>query len=591
MGFIRKLPEGLISKIAAGEVIERPFSVVKELVENSIDAKARKIEIDIEEGGRKKIVVLDDGIGMTPEDAVLSLERHATSKLSSDEDLYCIKTLGFRGEALPSIAGVSLMTLETIPEGRTTGEAGIKIEIEGGRLLQKGATSLPVGTRMTVRNLFFNTPARLKFMKSKETEFAHIVSWIEAMALSRPAIGFVLRHNGKTEIRSEADREPRMRARDILGPDIAEFLHPVSLDRSRMSLRGFVTDHRASSTSAKSIFFFVNGRIVRDRTLQHAVLSAYENLLMKHRYPWVILNLEVPPDFVDVNVHPAKSEVRFANGSVVHELVRTGIRAVLGATETASSPASGFVKGSEDMSEPTHEFNRSCGTDRTQPSLSVQALRQGGSHPDLNSCGRVPQESVTNPLAGDVRVIGQVHATYLVCETPDKLILIDQHAAHERIGFEKLRKQFEEGGIAKQQLLIPQNFDLRPSQCEILKKYLEDLGRVGLEVEFFGGHTFLLRSIPVLLEGTDFVSLIEEIIESLQSFEKLTPLEEKIHEVLEGMACHRQVRAGDRLGNGEIEFLLKEMKSTPSSGQCPHGRPSVLEVPFSEMEKWFKRRP
>jgi len=589
VSFIRKLPEELISKIAAGEVIERPFSVVKELVENSIDAKAHQIEIDIEEGGRKKIVVLDDGNGMSRGDATLSLERHATSKLPSDDDLYCIKTLGFRGEALPSIAGVSLMTLETTPkepkEKDPAGDVGIRIEIEGGRILKRTSTSLPVGTRMTVQNLFFNTPARLKFMKSRETEFTHIISWIEAMALSRPETGFVLRHNGKIEIKTEPDREPRMRVRDILGPDIAEFLHPVSLSRSRMSLTGFVTDHRASSTSAKSIFFFVNGRIVRDRTLQHAVLSAYENLLMKHRYPWVILHLEVPPDFVDVNVHPAKSEVRFANGSVVHELVKAGVRGVLGGAETTPSLPRGFVTGS-------------CGTRPPESSLggTVPDVKLGWvrsvPHNLLNSGvgSDTSSEPFTNPLGSDVRVIGQAHATYLVCETPDKLILIDQHAAHERIGFEKLRRQFEEGGIAKQQLLIPQNFDLRPSQCEILKKYLPDLDRVGLEVEFFGGHTFLLRSIPILLEGTDFVSLIEEIIESLQAFEKLTPLEEKIHEVLETMACHRQVRAGDKLGHEEIAFLLKEMKSTPSSGQCPHGRPSILEISFSEMEKWFKRR-
>lgn len=566
MNFIKKLPDDLVSKIAAGEVIERPFSVVKELVENSIDAQSKNIDIDIEDGGRKNIVILDDGIGMSPEDASLALERHATSKLESAEDLFRISTLGFRGEALPSIASVSFMTLETTRRGdqeKAVG-TGIRLELEGGRLVKKGLTSLPVGTRIGIQNLFFNTPARLKFMKSNETEFSHIANWVESVALSRPEIGFTLRHNGKTELKSLPGLETRLRIRDILGAEIAEFLHPVSSSRNRMDLSGFVTDHRASSTSPKSLYFFVNGRIVRDRTLQHAVLSAYENLLMKHRYPWTVLYLTVPPDFVDVNVHPTKSEVKFANGSLVHEFVKDSVRRVLG---------------------------QGGGQEILQGVPVVAGAPLGAPHfgemQPLAWAQPPQQHSFVRP---DLRIIGQIHSTYLICETADKLILIDQHAAHERIGFEKLKRQLEEGGVAKQQLLIPQSFDLRPSQSEILKKYLEDLARVGLEIEFFGGNTFLLRAIPVLLEGTDFVSLIEDIVDSLQSVEKLTPIEEKIHEVLERMACHRQVRAGDRLSHEEIQALLDGMKTTNFAGQCPHGRPSILEIPFDEMEKWFKRR-
>lgn len=558
---VKRLSEPLISKIAAGEVIERPFSVVKELVENSIDAGSGRIEIEVEEGGRKRITVIDDGIGMTREDALLALERHATSKIADEKDLFQIQTLGFRGEALPSIAAVSQMTLETRVAGE---EAGVRIEVEGGKVVRSGSSAIPHGTRITVQNLFFNTPARLKFMKSRETEFSHIAGWVESIALSKPGIGFSLRHNGKAELRTDPQEETRFRIRDILGAEIAEFLHPVSCQRNRMELRGFVSDHRASGTSQKSLFFYVNGRLVRDRTLQHAVLSAYENLLMKHRYPWVVLYLSVPPELVDVNVHPTKSEVRFANGSLVHEFVKEGVRGVL-----APSPA--IVTNVSD-------------------SLSRQGERvplQIGPSP---SDGRGEMEPVPSRWVRDLKIIGQVHGTYLVCETDDKLILIDQHAAHERIGFEKLKRQYEEGGIARQQLLIPQNFDLRPSQGEILKKYLSDLERVGLDIEFFGGNTFILRTIPTLLEGTDFVSLIEGLIESLQSFEKLTPLEERIHEVLEQMACHAQVRAGDRLSNQEIEALLQEIDSKNIPRQCPHGRPSILEVPFSEVEKWFKRK-
>ena len=569
MAKIRRLPDSLVTKIAAGEVIERPFSVIKELVENAIDADATQIEIEAEEGGRKRMAVIDDGCGMTGEEALLSLERHATSKLADEEDLFRIRTLGFRGEALPSIAAVSFMTLES--KSRESDEPAVRLEIQGGEIVKKGASSLPRGTRISIENLFFNTPARFKFLKSKETEFSHIAAWIESIALSRPDIGFILRHNGKVEIRSVPQKEMRERIREILGLEIAEFLHPVEANRGQLRLTGFVSDYRAGSTAAKSLFFYVNGRIVRDRTLQHAVLNAYEGLLMKHRYPWAVLHLTVPPEFVDVNVHPTKNEVRFSNSRLVHELVREGVRAVLGGG-AALDPS------------PFTDTNMS-------DSLSRQGERAPLPIEPSPSDGRGEVEPrLLCRVREDLKILGQLHSTYLICETPEKMILIDQHAAHERIGFEKLKGQYEAGGLERQHLLIPQNFDLRPSQGEVLKKYLDDLAQLGLEIEFFGGNTFILRTMPTLLEGTDIVSLIEELIESLQSFEKLTPFDERVHEILERMACHRQVRAGDRLTNEEIEALIKEMGTTRFSGQCPHGRPSVLEVPFDEIEKWFKRR-
>ncbi len=570
MPTIRKLSESLIAKIAAGEVIERPFSVVKELVENSIDAGAKNIEIEVEEGGRRRITVIDDGCGMSREEALLALERHATSKLASEEDLFKIRTLGFRGEALPSIAAVSFLTLETItlpltPSHQGRGDSlGVKIEVEGGIVKKTSSSPLPRGTRMTVENLFFNTPARLKFMKSKETEFSHIASWVESIALARPEVGFTLRHHSKNELRSPPQTEPRLRLRDILGAEVTEFLHPIAGSRGQLSFTGFASDHRATSTSTRSLFFFVNGRAVRDRTLQHAVLSAYENLLMKGKYPWVVLTLNVPPDFVDVNVHPTKNEVRFVNGNLVHELVREGIRESL--------------KGRGEIVTPQP----------TDPSILSLALPpQGGEDLTQHLIPSTPSQQIFAPL---LKIHGQVHGTYLICETEDKLILIDQHAAHERIGFEKLKKQYEEGGLSRQRLLIPLTFDLPPSRAEILKKYLADLAQVGLDVEPFGGHSFVVRTTPTLLEGSDMVSLIQEIAENLQSHETIEPFEEKIHDVLETMACHQQVRAGDRLTQEEIEALLQEMGKTPFAGQCPHGRPSVLEVPFDEIEKWFKRK-
>ncbi len=557
---LKKLSDSLVAKIAAGEVIERPFSVVKELVENSIDAGAHDILIELDHGGRRRILIVDDGCGMTCDEALLSLERHATSKISSEEDLFNIQTLGFRGEALPSIAAISQMTLETCAAGESL---GTRLDIEGGKVVKVGTSSLRKGTRICVENLFFNTPARLKFLKTKETEFSHSANWLESIALSRPDVGFRLVHEGKKEMTTQALLKEDLRGRigEVLGSTISEFLHPVLLERHRMKLTGFISDHRAGAASAasKSLFFFVNGRSVRDRILQHAVLSAYENLLMKHRYPWVVLTLQVPPDFVDVNVHPTKNEVRFAQTNLVHELVREGVRGALGVGAPLGAPLPHFDVG--------------AGFPRPQS----DEIEQGA-------------EIALLQRTSDIRIIGQAHQTYLVCETAEKLFLIDQHAAHERIGFEKLKRQHEEGGIQRQQLLIPQNFDLRPSQAAILKKYLSELNQVGLEIEFFGGATFILRSIPILLQGSDFVALIEELLEDLQSFEKLSPLSDRVHEVLERMACHQQVRAGDHLNREEIEELLHQMNETPFAGQCPHGRPAILEIPFTEVEKWFKRR-
>ena len=587
---IRKLPEDLICKIAAGEVIERPASVVKELVENAIDAGAREIQIEIEDGGRQGICVVDDGCGMSPEGARLALERHATSKLPTDEDLFRICTLGFRGEALPSIAAVSWLTLESrgrIYPAPTGISEGIRIEIEGGKIVKQGPSALPVGTRISVRNLFFNTPARLKFMKGRETEFSHISHWVETIALAYPQIGFTLTHQGKRELFSPPRANITERVRDVLGVDLAGAMISFQGGRGGLELFGVCSRHDITSGTSRSLYLFVNGRAVRDRLLQHAVIAAYENLLMKGRYPWVVLYLQVPPDFVDVNVHPTKNEVRFAQSQGVHELVRETIRGILQERAHVGAP----------LAAPLQNTVVGRGDPVGRPSGDAEVLGDppGRPYSDLSGGGVWPyapteyQESFKS-FTSSIRVIGQVHQTYLVCENDDKLILIDQHAAHERIGFEKLKRQFEAEGIARQRLLIPENFDLTPSDAEILKKYLPDLEQFGLEVEFFGGHTFILRTVPVLLSDASCVALIQDLIQEIQAFEKLTPIEERVHEILERMACHAQVRAGDRLTPLEIEALLAEMEQTRFAYSCPHGRPALLQIPFGEIEKWFRRK-
>lgn len=574
---IERLSESLIAKIAAGEVIERPASVVKELVENAIDAEARNIVVEIEEGGKKLVRVSDNGCGMSREGLLMAVERHATNKIRDEADLFRISTLGFRGEALPSIAAVSWMAIESRETGQ---ENGGRLEIEGGKILKSTVCGRSPGTTVTVRNLFFNTPARLKFLKSRETEFAHIASLMEAVALSRPEVGFTLTHQGKKEFQSSARPGHRERIRDLLGAEIERSLLPVSAGRGAIELVGFVSDHTVTSSSAKGLYFYVNGRLVRDRTLQHAILSAYEGLLMKHRYPWAFLYLSVPPAFVDVNVHPTKSEVRFAQGAVVHDLVREGVRTVM--------RRAGSLTGRE---VPALPFATAISSNAGNRLLS--------SAPDFTRLGEGPADAargspetsrLVTALTGNCRILGQVHGTYLLCETADKLVLIDQHAAHERIGFEKLKRQFESGGVSRQALLIPKNFELKPSAAEILRLYLEDLEKFGLEVEPFGRSGFVLRAVPALLAGEDSVGLIVALIEELQAFGRLGPLEEKVHEVLETIACHRQIRAGDRLSTPEIEALLADMETLSFSYSCPHGRPSVLQVSFDEIERWFKRR-
>lgn len=583
---IRRLPEQLIGKIAAGEVIERPASVVKELVENAIDAGSKNIRIEIEEGGRQLIRVIDDGSGMIREELELSVERHTTSKIVSEEDLFRIRTLGFRGEALSSIAAVSKLTLESRREG--SGEEGCRLEIEGGRLLKISPAARETGTTVSVRNLFFNTPARLKFLKSRETEFSHIAQSVEAIALAKSEVGFLLTHRAGEVSRRELQTPPRTSFRDrivdLLGSEIGDSLIPISVSRNHLELTGFVSPHDVNSPSAKSLTFFVNGRVVRDRTLQHAVLSAYENLLMKHRYPWVFLNLHLSADRVDVNVHPTKSEVRFADSQLVHELVREGVRKGL---------SEGLLQGPAELA-----YAQTGPRPLPQPPSSpfptegrpTEVFSEG--FEDLSEAeGRVSQKPGENTFVGPSRkIIGQVHGTYLLVETPEKLILIDQHAAHERIGFEKLKSQFETGGVVQQHLLVPQTFELKPSEAEILKHYLDDLHQFGLDLEPFGRSSFVIRSVPVLLVGEDVVGLIIDLIDAFHEEGKLSPLEEKVHQILETIACHRQIRAGDRLSEPEIEALLREMEQTNFSYSCPHGRPAILQIPFDEIEKWFKRR-
>ncbi|MBI1908842.1 MAG: DNA mismatch repair endonuclease MutL [Deltaproteobacteria bacterium] len=581
---IQLLSDSLISKIAAGEVVERPSSVVKELVENALDAGATEISVEVEKGGRSLIFVGDNGGGMSAEDLGLAVQRHATSKIHDEKDLFAIRSLGFRGEALAAIAAISFLRIESRKEGE---EVGNFIELEGGQTTREGKASLPAGTRIQVRQLFYNTPARLKFLKSPETEALHIKNVLEAYALSYPETAFVFRRDGREELTLKRGESLEERIRSLLGEEIAGSLFPFQGTVSSLEISGYCSSPELNSSTTRSLFFFVNGRYVKDRTLQHAVLSSYENLLMKGRFPWAVLYLQIPPGQVDVNVHPTKAEVRFANGSVVHDGVREVIRKKLSERPWQTSPLTPLLskeRGAE-------------GGERSDPAVTLPLIP---SHQ-----GRGTQFHFTQTAYGSLQVIGQVHGTYLVCESADNLVLIDQHAAHERIGFEKLKKQYEgQGGspkgdspkggspkgIESQRLLIPENIDLAPSETALLKKYSDELHTFGLDVDFFGGNTFVIRAIPALLNGADYPALIQDLVAEIATFEKLTPLQEKFHEVLERIACHRQVRAGDRLSSLEIQALLRDLEGIPFSSNCPHGRPVGIEISWKELEKGFRRR-
>ena len=562
---IHILDDSLISKIAAGEVIERPSSIVKELVENAVDAQATHIHVDIQQGGRRSITLLDDGFGMTQDEVLLALKRHATSKISTLEDLYHIQTLGFRGEALPSIASVSMMTLMT--RAREPSQVtGTRVDIEGGRVLKVGDCASAEGTKIVVENVFFNTPARLKFLKSPETEFSHIDTVVEQMALAHPEIGFQLTHNGKKTLSCPLRQDLRQRIHSLYGALIVDQCLSVTGENQGFKMSGLVGRPSLHHGSARNLFFFVNGRAVKDRTLHHAVLTAYETLLMRGRYPEVFLFLELPTDQVDVNVHPAKLEVRFAQSTHVHRFVVETLKRHLQNQGGISvrmvgdpSAAWGDPRG---------------GTPSVAPSFQQPLLG--------DERGRTPM----TPL----KIVGQIHETYLLCELPDKLIFVDQHAAHERIGFEALKRQYEAKKILSQRLLVPEIFELKPSLAEILRYYLEDLRRWGLDIDSYGDHAFAIKAVPLLLEDTRHVELVQDLVESMASYELLQPLEKRWNEVLETMACHRQVRAGDLLSPQEIWALLEEMKKTPRAMTCPHGRPVIVEVMFEEVERWFKRK-
>lgn len=618
MSVIRRLPSTLVNQIAAGEVVERPASVLKELIDNALDAGATHIEVHMREGGRSLLRVSDDGCGMSRQDLPLALERHATSKLP-DEDLFHICTMGFRGEALPSIASVARLTLTSRQRG--TNEAWMQ-EVEGGQDLGQKPTTHPEGTTVEVRDLFFATPARLKFLKSAQTESAHVQETLNRIAMASPYVSFRLVQEGRTVCDfSGAGKETSLevarlaRLSKIMGVDFAANALPLEAEREGLRLTGFVGLPTLSRANASLQFLFVNGRPVRDKLLQSALRLAYQDFLAPARYPLVALFLEIDPANVDVNVHPAKTEVRFADPGIVRGLFVGAIKETLRAaghkvSTTVSQAALGAFRPAPMSQTPVSAVGHNY-SQRSFPAPSFGPARtfmppQGprpGAHAHVASFGNATNADVQGVQEGTNEshetpsqenyplghAVAQLHGTYIVAQTPDGLILVDQHAAHERLVYEDMKAQLLTGKITSQGLLVPEIVELTPKQAALLTQNMPLLAELGLMTECFGGTAFVVRETPALLGPVDGRALLQDVADSLEMTGEPHLLKERILEILATRACHGSVRAGRKLTLPEMDALLRQMETTPHAGQCNHGRPTYITLELKDVEKLFGR--
>ncbi|OGP08406.1 MAG: hypothetical protein A2048_09690 [Deltaproteobacteria bacterium GWA2_45_12] len=588
---IHLLEDHLINKIAAGEVVERPASAVKELVENSLDAGATQIDVELKDGGKKLILVRDNGVGISKDELKLALARHSTSKISTENDLYAISSFGFRGEALASMASVSKLTLTS----RVEPEFAHEIGCEGGQFSERKEAPHPQGTTVALRFLFYNTPARLKFLKSADTELAHIHDILISMALANPQVGFSLTCDQKKIFYVKSGSHFKERIFELFGKETEQYCYPFQIGHSGLEAVGYAGHPQISRSHNKNMYFFVNNRPVKDKVLHHATMEAYRDLLMKGRYPFSIVFLKIPSEMVDVNVHPAKTEVRFSQSQVIHRLVYEAVRKILEAApwnqamDGARHAPTHDTVGAPLAAPPSLPFQFQSESDvfRGAASSAPTEIRPTHQSPEGNISQKQIQFGQT-PYAS-MEVLGQFWGTYILCQSDDKLILIDQHAAHERIGFEKLLLQYKEGEIPSQHLLIPENFDLNPSQTAIVGPYLDDFKKMGLEVDFFGGNTFVVKSKPALFKKLDVKSLLLDLVGDVLEKGKLTSLIDQLHAVLARMSCHGAIRAHHLLTLEEMKAMVRELDQYHFTSFCPHGRPVSVEVTRYEIEKWFKR--
>jgi DNA mismatch repair protein MutL len=584
---VRLLPDRLVDQIAAGEVVERPASVVKELVENALDAGAGRIRIDVREGGAALVAVSDDGYGMDPEDARLALERHATSKIGSVEDLAGIQTFGFRGEALPAIASVSTLRLRTRARGAPE---GVELRVEGGKLVDARAAGGPEGTRVEVARLFENVPARRKFLKKPGTEWGHVADWLARAALATPEVHFDVRRDERPAVSWPAASERLDRIAAVLSDREAEGLVPVAASGGDFRIAGYASRPDAHRPNAAGIYLFVNGRPVRDRLLRHALLEVYRDVLPRGRFPTALLYLEVPAGSVDVNVHPAKWEVRFAEPAAVHALVARGVREALGQRRWLGEPARAPVRVAPAPAA-ADDWSFAGSREGAGNGGGAQPLRLRES-PTPELPARPTEERLV--LAG-LPLLGQLLATYLLLETADGLLLVDQHAAHERVLYERFRGAWRTGGAPRQPLLLPETVELAPADVARLGESAAELERIGFELEPFGATAVAVRAIPALLAGRDPGGLIRELGDELarhpfgdrQGEGGRAP--EEADRLFASLACHAARRAGERLDPREQRALLEALDAIPWAPTCPHGRPVAIPLSRGEIERRFGR--
>lgn len=581
---IRKLSENTINRIAAGEVIERPASVVKELVENALDAGSTVIEVALSAGGRSMIRVADNGLGMTAPELELAVERHATSKLSED-DLVNIRTLGFRGEALPSIAAVSRLKILSRP--RAGGDAH-EIRVEGGRKQAVRPAAHSNGTVIEVTDLFFAVPARLKFLKSERAETAEAADVVRRLAMAHPGVRFTMTSDGRTLVDLRGgDLETRIHA--VMGREFQGNTVAIDAVRETVKLTGLVslpTYHRAQ---ANQQYVHVNGRPVRDKVIAGALRGAYADYMMRGRHPAVALFLTVPPDEVDVNVHPAKTEVRFRDQALVRGLIVGSIRQALAdAGHRASNTVGAGTINSLRPETASYQQQPQTWTSPPRPGFQeTQAAFEAFSPPSGAGVSEAPVDDDLDTPLGAPRT--QLHENYIISQTRDGVVIVDQHAAHERLVYEKMKAQFAASGIARQPLLVPEIVDLDAASAERLLDAAADLAASGLVIDGFGPASIAVREVPSLIAGGNIAKLIQDVADDLETFEASTGVSERVDHVLSTMACHGSVRSGRRLKPEEMNALLREMEATPHSGQCNHGRPTYVELKLSDIERLFGR--
>jgi len=570
---IRRLSEGTINRIAAGEVIERPASVVKELVENALDAGARQIDVAFRGGGKTLIKVADDGSGMAPDDLALAVERHATSKLS-DDNLTDIRFLGFRGEALPSVGAVSRLTITSRPLGAELGHA---ISVEGGAVSQVRPAALSRGTEIDVRDLFFATPARLKFLKTDRTETAEAADVVRRMALGHPETGFAFITEERRVIDVPAGESEDQRIRRLLGREFADNAVPFDLERDGIRVRGHAALPTWSRAQSGMQYMFVNGRSVRDRLLSGAIRGAYADVMAANRFAAVVLFVSCPPERVDVNVHPAKAEVRFRDGGLVRGLIVSAIRAGLAGRNQKSD--SGLSQAAVARFQTMVRPGGLPGMAETQRAFAMDMPPSPVAEDDAPA---------TDYPLGQARA--QIHGNYILAQTQEGLVLVDQHAAHERLVYERLKRERAAQGVATQPLLVPQVIDLDPVLAERLDAASALLAQSGLALEGFGEGAIVVREVPAALGDGDIARMVRDIADELAELGTATPVEARVDHMLATMACHHSVRAGRKLRPEEMNALLREMEATPNSGQCNHGRPTFIELKLADIERLFGRR-